>query len=119
MTFLLLVFWSRLAGRFQYIIGGLLFWGTLKLWPPPAEPVVLLSTTKTLPGRIYAGQGRQVCLKFCQKRCAGFEPSPRRRGDRSRSARQPLAAGPACAAAYRLAALPPAAAGGQGMKGVL
>ena len=30
--------------------------------------------TQTLPGRIYAGQGRQVCMLFYQKRTAESEP---------------------------------------------
>jgi len=35
--------------------------------------------TQTLTSRIYAGQGRQFCIMFCQKRRAGFEQPPRLR----------------------------------------
>ena len=54
--------------------------------------------TKTSPGRIYAGRSRQVCIRRCQKRTAGFKRLPTARRIRSNPARQQLGAGlsPAC-----------------------
>ena len=43
-----------------------------------------ITKAKTLTARVYGSQGRQVCMKSCQKCSAGFKPLPQRRRIRSR-----------------------------------